>query len=227
MTSNYDRFMMLYGNNKRTETCNGSKLLGESYVCPKPTIGGRGKSPFPKQNPKCGAMTQNMGRLAYCAKQQLKEQKGGSYDPTPNNLIFNATGQITKKNCYNSKTKCTDSQSCHRAARKLSNKNLYPPDIRKHQPDTDMNDMNYSGNSEELDYPRDQCGCRSSSHCGYMNGQGSALSGFFIDPTSSIGNRPLHGAHDNIHINSPQSWNNNLMDRKFGCQQPYWCEKCL
>ena len=68
--NNQERFMMLYGNNKQTATCNGSELLGASYVCPKPTIGGKGRSPFSRQNPRCGVPVPNMGILAYCCQEQ-------------------------------------------------------------------------------------------------------------------------------------------------------------
>lgn len=228
--NNQERFMMLYGNNKQTATCNGSELLGSSYVCPQPTIGGKGPSPFSKPNPKCGVEVPNMGILAYCCQKQDKirvssedaeeeEQTGGAP-----NMMFTATGKLEKKRCMKN-----NGRARHRAMLKLSNKNLYPPNFNS----TKYNDRSnpghpaHSGDPSVLDFPRDQCDCRSSSHCGYVNGNGTPLNGYFINPSGSVGNRPLHGSHDNIHINSPDSWNDNLLERKFDCQQPFWCERCL
>ena len=86
--NNQERFMMLYGNNKQTATCNGSELLGASYVCPKPTIGGKGRSPFSKQNPKCGVPvpTQHSGLLTNATSKQNRNQER----PTPDNESPNA-----------------------------------------------------------------------------------------------------------------------------------------
>jgi len=68
----------LYGNNKHQDQlgCNGTGKLGDSYVCPQPTIGGHLRDQ-PVQATACGTPVSNMSRLAQ-AETQAPAQSGGS-----------------------------------------------------------------------------------------------------------------------------------------------------
>lgn len=221
--NNHQRFQAFYGNNKNPGSCHGAGRMGDGYVCPKPTIGGTEPGIISKQNATCGVPVANLGRLAYCAQAQTG---GGSVK----GMIFTATGQLNKK-----KRSC--SGGAHRSDMAPQQRGCgrqspghYPPDSHsaKFNDTANPSSLNHSGDSTVLDYPRDTCKCKSSSYCDYKNGRGTPINGYFLDIAASpIGNRPVYRTHNNMEINSPASWNGNLMDRKFDCQQPYWCEKCM
>jgi hypothetical protein len=121
------RFLAFYGNTKHQSSlgCNGTAKLGDSYVCPEPTIGGQIRDQ-PVQATACGTPVSTTSRLA-------SAQVGGSEQ-------------------------------------------------------------------------RHRCGHRI---------------------PAPIGNRPVFGTHDNDSVNTPTEWKGHLLDHKFDCQQPLWCEKCI
>jgi hypothetical protein len=194
-----DKFLSFYGNNKAKATCHGSNSLGASYVCPTPTIGGKGVK---KTKLACGVETPNMGRLAYCASAQVG---GGSTD----GMMFTATGELGKKN---SKCGCQKGGSHPRKHTKSNNPSL----------------PNYSGDNTKLDFPRSSCNCRSSSYCDYKNNRGTPISGYYLDVSApAVGNRAAHSTYNNMSQRTVGPDNGNLLNRKFDCQQPFWCEKCM
>jgi hypothetical protein len=208
----YDKFLSFYGNNKSQSTCHGSGSLGDSYVCPSPTIGGKGVKP---SQPACGVPTPNMGRLSYCAKAQVG---GGSTE----GMIFTATGQLDKKKrgcgCQkggshhgNGKRQGCKCSKCKCSKCKCSN--------TKHG-----HDKSPCGDHD----PSSTCNWKSSSYRDYKHNRVTPITGYFLDVAAApIGNRPVHSRHNNMEPNVPAADNGNMLDRKFDCQQPFWCEKCM
>lgn len=72
--------------------------------------------------------------------------------------------------------------------------------------------------------PGQDCGCQS----GGGNSQLSPINGYYLDVAAApVGNRPVHGTHNNIEVNALASWNTNLPDHRFDCSQPSWHHKCV
>lgn len=65
--------------------------------------------------------------------------------------------------------------------------------------------------------------------CGHrIPRNGAFITGYFPDLAAApIGNRPVFSSHDNASVNTPTEWKGHLLDHKFDCQQPHWCEKCI
>lgn len=197
---NHQRFQAFYGNNKHTDTCHGSGRMGDGYVCPSPTIGGTGPKLI-KHNTACGKPVPNMSNLSHCPQTQV----GGG-------MMFTATGQLINK-----KQNC----GCQKGGKGKKPTSPTSPMFN------DMLDPNYSGDSSVLDYPRNTHKC-SSSYDNYDNGRGTPVNGYYYDVVGNpVGNRPEYGTHDNIKPNNLTARKGNLLDRKFDCQQPFWCEKCI
>jgi hypothetical protein len=180
--------------------------MGDGYVCPSPTMGGNGPG-LVKHSSACGTPASNMGSLAHCPQVQVGGSVGG--------MMFTATGQLSKKKraCGHKKSACKCDGQCGSKC-KCKTKGRYS--LNSNSPL--FNDMlNHIGDS-------------STSHdsSNYKNGHGTPINGYYLDLASApIGNRPVHGTHDNIKVNDQTVRNGNLIDRKFDCQQPFWCEKCL
>lgn len=216
--NNSQRFQAFYGNNKNSGNCHGAGKIGDKYVCPTPTIGGTRwteKSKISKQNAACGVPVANLGRVAYCDQAQV----GGR---SVEGMIFTATGQLNKK-----KRSC----GCQSGGAHASNSHS-----AEFNDTSDPSSANHSGDWTGLDFPRNTCKCKSSSHCDYNNGNGTPITGYFPNiAVAPIGNRPVYSAYNNMSINSwtgtPVATSTmpagNLLDRKFDCQQPFWCEKCF
>lgn len=95
-----------------------------------------------------------------------------------------------------------------------------------------------SGGGTSDGYPRDTCGCRVSSQCGYVKfnslrqyGNLSAeVPGVYFDLTKPhVGNRPVIGEYDN-NLKIPNTLLKGTvqnLDRQFDCQQPFWCKPCM
>lgn len=58
--------------------------------------------------------------------------------------------------------------------------------------------------------------------------QSIPITGYYLNlEEAPIGGRPAHSAHDNFHPNNITNHSGHLLDKKFDCQQPFWCERCL
>ncbi len=91
-SDNYQRFLDFYGNNK-VSSCHGKGKLGDTYVCPHPSIGGTYTGQKALVAPSdCGAGN-NIGRWAQCPAPQT----GGC-----GGMIYSATGVLSEKpKCQN------------------------------------------------------------------------------------------------------------------------------
>lgn len=196
--SDYERFLAFYGNNK-TDGCYAAADLGGSYVCPTPTIGGRGSpmgSGNPKQDPKSGVPTANLGRLAYCAVPAGAEQTGGSYTATgrfrqrggnPEEAEVEETEQVEAEQEVSPKASASASASIGPNGPGLPHPAYPQPKI-----------------------------------------QSIPITGYYMNlEEAPIGGRPVHSKHDNFHPNNITNHSGHLLENKFNCQQPFWCERCL
>jgi hypothetical protein len=58
--------------------------------------------------------------------------------------------------------------------------------------------------------------------------QSTPVTGYYFNLSeASVGGRPIHSAHDNVHPNNIAKDMGNMMDSTFSCSQPFWGEKCL
>lgn len=251
MSCDCKRFSQLYGKRQTCTYCFNNLDIGREYRCPKPL----GNTPIERQQESawlsaqktprsCGGPSHNIGHVSVCPSKASDGFRGGQQVGGGSPLMYSATGNLTTTDkccgCLEPKKEQDWFNSINRQHGGSGESEEASHETR-HAPAPDAAET-HPECQEQVNQTQDDtpgtCGCKRPSGCGsvkfnddrqYKNNS-TEISGFYSDMTAcAVGNRPINAVHDN-NLNIPKTLTgdrSNMKGRKFDCQQPFWCSKCM
>lgn len=199
----------------------------------------------------CGSPSRNLGHVSVCPQKasnggnQQDGERYGLQQGGGSSFMYSATGALTANNrccgCLDPKKEEDWFNSIsrqhgggHNTEEEEASSVAPTPQAAETEPECPAQ-LNTTQDSPSV-FPGNDCNCRSGATCSKFNSErqykneATQPSGWYNDLTGcAIGNRPVRGEHDQYY-KIPKTLTQdrgNLTDRKFDCQQPYWCSKCM